>query len=806
MTVHQSTRAFGYEAFLAAHQRKEVLRFITCGSVDDGKSTLIGRLLHDTKQIFDDQVSALERDSRRHGTRGGELDLALLVDGLQAEREQGITIDVAYRFFSTERRSFIVADTPGHVQYTRNMATGASTAEVAVLLVDARKGLSPQTRRHALLVSMLGIRRVVLAVNKMDLIGWSQDRFEAIVAAFEAFAKGLAFAEVTGIPLSAANGDNVVLPGAAAPWFTGVPLLQYLEEVPAHVEEEASPFRMAVQWVNRPNSDFRGFSGLIASGSVAVGDAVVVAPSGTPSKVARIVTYDGDLARAIAGQSVTLVLADEVDASRGSVIAAAGQAPLVSDRLDVRLFWANETELKPGATYLAKVGTVTANAVVEVVRARIDTETGQGVRAGSLSANDIGDVTLSLDRKVAVDAYRQNRDTGSLILIDRTTTDTAALGLVQALPAAPQGGTRAEAAKSEAKTEAAPARGGLLGSLRRLFRGASPALVAGASLLALAAAPAPVRAQALLNVSYDPTRELYRAIDAAFAKAWKAKTGETVTVRASHGGSGAQARSVIDGLPADVVTLALASDIDAIAARSKKLPADWQTRLPHNSTPYTSTIVFLVRKGNPKGVKDWDDLVTPGIQVITPNPKTSGGARWNYLGAYAYALAKNNGNDTKAREFITALFKNVPVLDTGARGATTTFVQRGLGDVLIAWENEAFLADEEFGKGKFDIVVPSLSILAEPPVALIDANVDQKGTRRQAEAYLQFLYTPEAQALIAKNFYRPRDESAAAKEDLARFPKLKLVTIDDTFGGWAKAQKTHFDDGGVFDAVLKSRQ
>ncbi|SFV17380.1 sulfate adenylyltransferase subunit 1 [Methylobacterium sp. 174MFSha1.1] len=804
MTVHQSTRAFGYEAFLAAHQRKEVLRFITCGSVDDGKSTLIGRLLHDTKQIFDDQVSALERDSRRHGTRGGELDLALLVDGLQAEREQGITIDVAYRFFSTERRSFIVADTPGHVQYTRNMATGASTAEVAVLLVDARKGLSPQTRRHALLVSMLGIRRVVLAVNKMDLIGWSQDRFEAIVAEFQAFAKDLTFTDVTGIPLSAANGDNVVLPGTAAPWYTGAPLLQYLEEVPAHVEEEVAPFRMPVQWVNRPNSDFRGFSGLIASGAVAVGDAVVVAPSGTASTVARIVTYDGDLDRAIAGQSVTLVLADEVDASRGSVIAAAAQVPLVSDRLEVRLFWANEAELTPGATYLAKVGTVTANAVVEAVRARIDTETGQGVPAERLSANDIGNVTLSLDRKVAVDAYRQNRDTGSLILIDRATTDTAALGLVQAPQATPQGGTKVKT--TEAKSETVPAGGGLLGSLKRLFRGSSPALVAAASLLALAGAPAPVKAQQLLNVSYDPTRELYRAIDAAFAKEWKAKTGETVTVRASHGGSGAQARSVIDGLPADVVTLALASDIDAIAARSKKLPADWQTRLPNNSTPYTSTIVFLVRKGNPKVVKDWDDLVKPGIQVITPNPKTSGGARWNYLAAYAYALAKNGNDEAKAKDFVTALFKNVPVLDTGARGATTTFVQRGLGDVLIAWENEAFLADEEFGKGKFDIVVPSLSILAEPPVALVDANVDQKGTRKQAEAYLQFLYTPEAQRLIAKNFYRPRDESAAAKEDLARFPKLKLVTIDDTFGGWAKAQKTHFDDGGVFDAILKARQ
>ncbi|MDN3624914.1 sulfate ABC transporter substrate-binding protein [Methylobacterium isbiliense] len=330
--------------------------------------------------------------------------------------------------------------------------------------------------------------------------------------------------------------------------------------------------------------------------------------------------------------------------------------------------------------------------------------------------------------------------------------------------------------------------------------------MAGAALLA-GAAPSPVQAQkVLLNVSYDPTRELYRAIDAAFAAEWKQKTGETLTVRASHGGSGAQARAVIDGLPADVVTLALASDIDAIAARSKKIPADWQTRLPYNSTPYTSTIVFLVRQGNPKGIKDWDDLVKPGIQVITPNPKTSGGARWNYLAAYAYGLAQNGNDDEKARAFVGALFKNVPVLDTGARGSTTTFVQRGIGDVLIAWENEAFLADEEFGKGKFDIVVPSLSILAEPPVTIVDGNVDQKGTRAAAEAYLQFLYTPRAQAIIAKHFYRPRDESAAAKEDLARFPKLKLVTIDGAFGGWAKAQKTHFDDGGVFDSLLKARQ
>ncbi|WP_336485638.1 sulfate adenylyltransferase subunit CysN [Methylobacterium nigriterrae] len=465
MTIHQSPEAFGYDAFLAAHQRKEVLRFIACGSVDDGKSTLIGRLLHDTKQIFDDQITALQRDSRKHGTQGAEVDLALLVDGLQAEREQGITIDVAYRFFSTDRRSFIVADTPGHEQYTRNMATGASTADVAVILVDARQGLTRQTRRHALLVSMLGIRRAVLAVNKMDLVGWSQDRFEAILAGFNAFTASFGFAEVRAIPLSAKNGDNVVLPGTAAAWYTGSPLLQYLEEVPVHEEAQAAPFRMAVQWVNRPNSEFRGFSGLIASGRVRPGDAVTVAPSGRSSRIARIHTADGDLAEAVEGRSVTLVLADEIDASRGAVIAAAEAPMQVADTLDVRLFWAAEAELRPGAALLAKIGTVTVNATVAAIRTRIDPETGQAGPAERLAANDIGDVTLSLDRAVAFDAYARNRDTGGLILIDRETTDTAALGLVQApRPAA------AEAVASPAP-EAGRERGGLLAALRRLFGG-----------------------------------------------------------------------------------------------------------------------------------------------------------------------------------------------------------------------------------------------------------------------------------------------------------------------------------------------
>jgi sulfate/thiosulfate transport system substrate-binding protein len=310
----------------------------------------------------------------------------------------------------------------------------------------------------------------------------------------------------------------------------------------------------------------------------------------------------------------------------------------------------------------------------------------------------------------------------------------------------------------------------------------------------------------LLNVSYDPTRELYKALNEAFAADYKAKTGEDVSVKQSHGGSGKQARAVIDGLEADVVTLALAADIDAIAKNTKKLPKDWQARLPHNSSPYTSTIVFVVRKGNPKGVKDWDDLVKPGIQVITPNPKTSGGARWNYLAAWGYANDKFGGDEAKVRDFIAALYKNVPVLDTGARGSTVTFAQREIGDVLVAWENEAFLSLAEFGADKFEIVVPPTSILAEPPVALVDGNVDAKGTRKEAEAYLAYLYTPAAQKIIAKNFYRPTDESAADPADLARFPKIRLLKIDDpVFGGWAKAQATHFGDGGIFDQIYKPK-
>jgi len=304
----------------------------------------------------------------------------------------------------------------------------------------------------------------------------------------------------------------------------------------------------------------------------------------------------------------------------------------------------------------------------------------------------------------------------------------------------------------------------------------------------------------LLNVSYDPTRELYQDINAGFAKQWKAKTGVDVQISQSHGGSGKQARSVIDGLQADVVTLALAYDIDVLAEKANLVPKNWQTRLPNNSTPYTSTIVFLVRKGNPKHIKDWDDLVKPGIGIITPNPKTSGGARWSYLAAWGYALKKNNNDEKKAQEFVTRLYKNVPVLDSGARGSTTTFVQRGIGDVLLSWENEAFLALNELGRDKFEVVTPPISILAEPPVSVVDKVAAKHGTSEVAKAYLEFLYTEEGQEIGAKNGYRPQSQKVTAKY-ADRFPKLQLFTIDELFGGWQKAQKRHFDDGGLFDKI-----
>ena len=328
-------------------------------------------------------------------------------------------------------------------------------------------------------------------------------------------------------------------------------------------------------------------------------------------------------------------------------------------------------------------------------------------------------------------------------------------------------------------------------------------LVATAALLVIFSVAAFAQTT-LLNVSYDPTRELYREFNAAFIKHWAEKSGQRLAVRQSHGGSGAQARAVIDGLDADVVTLAMQSDIDAIVKNSGKVAADWRTRLPNNSAPYTSTMVFLVRKGNPKNIKDWDDLVTPGIQVITPNPKTSGAARWNYLAAWAYANEKFGGDVKKIQEFVGTIYRNVPILDTAARGSTTTFVQRNIGDVLIAWENEAFLAIQTLGPDKFEIVVPSISTLAEPTVALVDANVDKKGTRAVAQAYLEYLYSPTGQRIAAKNYYRPYQMEHAAPEDAKRFPKVKLITIDDPlFGGWAKAQPEHFGDGGTFDKIYK---
>ena len=335
-------------------------------------------------------------------------------------------------------------------------------------------------------------------------------------------------------------------------------------------------------------------------------------------------------------------------------------------------------------------------------------------------------------------------------------------------------------------------------SRRQVLAFAAAVFAASASPFARGQAPV-----ALLNVSYDPTRELYQEINRNFAAQWKQKTGQAIAIRQSHGGSGKQARSVIDGIEADVVTLALAYDIDEIAARAKLLPADWQKRLPNNSAPYTSTIVFLVRKGNPRAIRDWSDLARPSISVITPNPKTSGGARWNYLAAWAWAAHRPGATEATARDFVASIYRNVPVLDTGARGSTVTFVERGIGDVLIAWENEAWLSQKELGADKFDIVYPSQSILAEPPVALVDRNVDRRGTRAVAQAYLDYLYTPAAQEIVARNFYRPIDRAVAAKH-AKQFPALKLYTVEEAFGGWTKAQATHFADGGVFDRIVRA--
>ena len=415
-------------AYLHQHETKGLLRFITCGSVDDGKSTLIGRLLHDTRQLMDDQLGALEADSRKHGTQGDAIDFALLVDGLAAEREQGITIDVAYRFFDTGRRKFIVADCPGHEQYTRNMATGASTADVAVVLVDARKGLLTQTRRHSYIVSLLGIRRVLLAVNKMDLVDFDQAVFDAIAADYRALATQLGIAHVHCIPLSALRGDNMVERSAAMPWYDGPALLEALETVPVDRADAQEAFRMPVQWVCRPHQDFRGFAGTIAAGTVAPGDGVVVVPSGRRSTVARIVTADGDLPVASAGQAVTLTLADEIDASRGDVIAAAAAPPEVSDQFAAHLLWMGDQPLLPGRPYLLKIGTRTVGASVTEIKHKVDVNTQDELAAKHLELNEVGVCNLHLDQPVAFAPYADNRALGGFILIDRQTNATVAAG------------------------------------------------------------------------------------------------------------------------------------------------------------------------------------------------------------------------------------------------------------------------------------------------------------------------------------------------------------------------------------------
>ncbi|MCE3290687.1 MAG: adenylyl-sulfate kinase, partial [Caulobacter sp.] len=418
------------EAYLEAHHHKSLLRFITCGSVDDGKSTLIGRLLYDSKMIFEDQLAALEADSRKVGTQGGKIDFALLVDGLAAEREQGITIDVAYRFFSTESRKFIVADTPGHEQYTRNMVTGASTADAAVILIDARRGVLTQTRRHSYLVSLLGIRNIVLAINKMDLVGWSQETYDAILAEYRAFAAQIGLTGFTAIPMSALDGDNITEHSAKAPWYDGPPLMRWLEEVQVEDDLQGQSFRMPVQWVNRPNLDFRGFSGQVASGTVKPGDRIRVLPSGRESKVARIVTLPGDLGQAVAGQSVTLTLEDEIDISRGDVIAAADDPVSVADQFEATLVWMDDEAMLPGRPYLLKIGAQTIQATITEPKYRVNVNTLEHTAAKKLDLNEIGVCNLSLARPIPFTPYAENRDLGGFILIDRLSNRTVGAGML----------------------------------------------------------------------------------------------------------------------------------------------------------------------------------------------------------------------------------------------------------------------------------------------------------------------------------------------------------------------------------------
>ncbi|TIS55069.1 MAG: sulfate adenylyltransferase subunit CysN [Mesorhizobium sp.] len=428
--ANEITGSDGIRDYLAAQEKKSLLRFLTCGSVDDGKSTLIGRLLYDTKLIFDDQLAALERDSKKHGTDGSGIDFALLVDGLEAEREQGITIDVAYRFFATPKRKFIAADAPGHEQYTRNMATGASTADVAVVLIDARQGVLVQTRRHSIIASLLGIRHVVLAVNKIDLVGFDRKVFEQIASTYAAFASSLGFASITPIPMSARYGDNVTKRSDRMRWYCGPTLLDHLESIVVDAIPQSAPFRFPVQYVNRPNLDFRGFAGTIAAGSIGQGDEVVVAQSGKVSRIKRIVTHDGDLARAVEGQAVTVVLEDEVEVSRGNMLVAPMARPNVADQFAANIIWFDEHALLPGRSYILHTETGQAGATVTELKYRIDVNTFSHQAAKGLEPNEVGVCNISTQAPIPFDAYGENRNTGSFILIDRMTNATVAAGMI----------------------------------------------------------------------------------------------------------------------------------------------------------------------------------------------------------------------------------------------------------------------------------------------------------------------------------------------------------------------------------------
>jgi bifunctional enzyme CysN/CysC len=418
------------DQYLRAHERKSLLRFITCGSVDDGKSTLIGRLLYDSKMVFEDHLAALESDSKKVGTQGGKLDFALLVDGLAAEREQGITIDVAYRFFSTDKRKFIVADTPGHEQYTRNMVTGASTASLAVILIDANKGVLTQTRRHSYLVSLIGIRHVVLAINKMDMVGFSRDIFDTILQSYREFAEQIGLTSIFAIPISALLGDNITELSKNTPWYLGPTLMGHLETVQIDDHRQLAPFRLPVQWVNRPNQSFRGFAGTIASGTVHPGDRLRVLPSGKESRVARVVSKAGDLDEAVADQSVTIVLEDEIDASRGNVLAKPDALPAVADQFKVTIIWMAEEPMLPGRQYWTKIGTKLALGTVTDLKHKINVNTLEKLAAKTLDLNEIGECNLSLDQPIAFDPYAENRETGGFILIDRLTNGTVGAGLI----------------------------------------------------------------------------------------------------------------------------------------------------------------------------------------------------------------------------------------------------------------------------------------------------------------------------------------------------------------------------------------